>query len=191
MPNKDDITPEERALFRESVKGTVPLGETRPATDEILPLKKANENTVQKKCLKDSRQIDLRHFPLSDHGPETVSGEESIEYRGGGLSHKDMKRFKNGEFPIQAALDLHGRSADQAREEVIQFLTKAQNEQWRCVRIVHGKGKHQGETPILKNLINAWLRQIPFVLAFCSAVPRDGGAGAVYVLLAHGSGQNF
>lgn len=31
--------------------------------------------------------------------------------------------------------------------------------------------------------VNYWLRLRPEVLAFCSATRRDGGTGAVYVLL--------
>ena len=47
------------------------------------------------------------------------------------------------------------------------------------VKIVHGKGSEA----ILKTCINGWLRQLPEVLAFCSAPPKDGGNGAVLVLL--------
>ena len=39
------------------------------------------------------------------------------------------------------------------------------------------------EVMLLKNALNSWLRQIPAVLAFCSAKPQHGGTGAVYVLL--------
>lgn len=185
MPNKDDITPEERALFRESVKGTIPLGEERPLLEKKEAPTPVDINIEKKQKVRQPNNIDLTSLPLSDHGPQPVTGEESIEYRGSGISHKDLKRLKAGEFPIQSYLDLHGATIDQARDELIRFLTKAQNQHWRCVRIVHGKGKHHGDTPILKNLVNAWLRQIPIVLAFTSAPGRDGGAGAVYVLLAH------
>jgi DNA-nicking Smr family endonuclease len=40
--------------------------------------------------------------------------------------------------------------------------------------------------PVLKNALVGWLshgRLSRFVLAFCSARPVDGGAGAIYVLL--------
>lgn len=182
MPKKDDITPEERALFRESVKGTIPLGEEHPEPKTPQSFQKDEKDHI-KQNVTAARGIDLNSLPLSDHGPLSVGGEEMIEYRGSGISDKDMKRLKKGEFSVQGALDLHGVIADQAREELIRFLTKAQTQQWRCVRIVHGKGKHRGETPILKNLVNAWLRQIPIVIAFCSSAPHEGGAGAVTILL--------
>ena len=182
MPKKDDITPEERALFRESVKGTVPLGEERPAAKSPESSRWIEKDDIKQPVMS-VRSIDLTSLPLSDHGPQSVGAEEMIDYRGSGISDKDLKRLKKGEFSVQGALDLHGVIVDQARDEFIRFLIKAQTQQWRCVRIVHGKGKHHGEMPILKNLVNAWLRQIPIVLAFCSSAPREGGAGAVTVLL--------
>ncbi len=182
MPKKDDITPEERALFRESVKGTVPLGEVH-AQEESVESRRIEVKDHIKQDVRIKTRVDLLNIPLSDHGPESVTGEESIEYRGSGFSHKDMLRLKKGGFSIQAELDLHGAVIDQARDELLRFLIKAQNQHWHCVRIIHGKGKHHGDKPILKNLVNAWLRQIPIVLAFCSATPRDGGTGAVYTLL--------
>jgi len=36
---------------------------------------------------------------------------------------------------------------------------------------------------VIKNKVNSWLRQHQDVLAFHSAMPKDGGNGAVYVLL--------
>ncbi|EXJ09223.1 Smr domain protein [Nitrincola nitratireducens] len=36
---------------------------------------------------------------------------------------------------------------------------------------------------MIKSCVNDWLQQIPQVLAFTSAQPKDGGTGAVYVLL--------
>jgi len=55
---------------------------------------------------------------------------------------------------------------------------------------VHGKGRRSRQPgPVLKGLVDHWLRQRDDVLAFCSARPADGGTGAVYVLLrAPGSG---
>lgn len=37
--------------------------------------------------------------------------------------------------------------------------------------------------PCNKNLLNRWLPQMNEVIAFHSALPKDGGSGAIYVLL--------
>jgi len=52
------------------------------------------------------------------------------------------------------------------------------------VHIIHGKGyRSENSHPVLKNNLNQWLRQHRDVQAFCSASAKDGGAGAVLVLL--------
>lgn len=181
----DDISPEDRALFRDSVKGAIPLGDKRPTT---LPSKKpSKKEPLDKKSSPNKAPIphqdSWENLPLSDHSSQPVSSEDLLEYSGSGISHKDMRRLKAGDFHVESQLDLHGLTADEARHQLLHFLEKAQSQGWRCIRIVHGKGKHGTDTPILKNLANTWLRQLPQILAFCSAPRRDGGAGAVTVLL--------
>lgn len=171
----DDISPEDRALFRDSVKGAVPLGDKRPTT--LAPKKSLPNKTPL------TPEDSLANLPLSDHSSQIVSREELLEYSNSGISHKDMRRLKAGDFHIEKQLDLHGSTAEEARHQLLHFLEEAQTQGWRCVRIVHGKGKHGADTPILKNLVNTWLRQLPQILAFCSAPPRAGGAGAVILLL--------
>ena len=57
----------------------------------------------------------------------------------------------------------------------------------RCVLIVHGRGLNSpDQIPVLKESLRVWLGQKrtgKTVLAFATARPQDGGAGAVYVLL--------
>jgi DNA-nicking Smr family endonuclease len=50
--------------------------------------------------------------------------------------------------------------------------------------IVHGKGyRSRNRLPVIKTLLDRWLRECSQVLAFHSAQPKHGGSGAVYVLL--------
>jgi DNA-nicking Smr family endonuclease len=52
------------------------------------------------------------------------------------------------------------------------------------VLVIHGKGMNSpsGEA-VLRKLTRHWLAQRPDVLAYCDALPRDGGSGAALVLL--------
>ena len=59
--------------------------------------------------------------------------------------------------------------------------------EWRCVRVVHGKGLGSpGRTPVLKQKVLRWLVQRTEVLAFVQAPANQGGAGALLVLLKGG-----
>jgi DNA-nicking Smr family endonuclease len=79
-------------------------------------------------------------------------------------------------------LDLHGKTSAEAREFLGEFLLQCQHENVRHVLIIHGKGKDSA-IPVLKNKLNNWLRQTEQVIAFCTATPRHGGSGALYLLL--------
>jgi DNA-nicking Smr family endonuclease len=123
--------------------------------------------------------------PLSDEWEtKHVKGEEFIFYSQSGLQYKTQKQLRQGRIPVDDHLDLHGMTIREAREELLQFINFAQQRHCHCIRLVHGKGyRAENRLPILKNKINNWLRQHPDVIAFSSAQPRDGGAGAVYILI--------
>ena len=87
-------------------------------------------------------------------------------------------------MPVDEAVDLHGLTEAQAHTVLVAFLGAALGRQARCVRIVHGKGLRSGDRgPVLKNVVNAVLRQSVSVLGYVSARPADGGTGATYALL--------
>ena len=75
----------------------------------------------------------------------------------------------------------------EAKAEVERFLLESRRIGRRCVVIVHGRGLHsKDQQPVLKERVTVWLTQARLgrlVLAFCTARPHDGGAGALYVLL--------
>ena len=69
---------------------------------------------------------------------------------------------------------------------VMDYLHDAHASGHRCVLIVSGKGKgygDDGDMGIIKSQMATWLSHHPKVLAFHSAIPRDGGSGAIYVYL--------
>lgn len=106
-----------------------------------------------------------------------------MSYSQPGLSNQRLKELKNGQIPWERRLDLHGLKSETARDALCQFIQTQAEHDKRCLLIIHGKGGQQGEPPIIKNLVNRWLPQMDEVLAFHSALPKDGGTGAVYVLL--------
>jgi DNA-nicking Smr family endonuclease len=112
---------------------------------------------------------------------------EFIEGSSPGLDRNLMRSLRRGDFSIQGKLDLHGMTQVQAKEAVERFLTESRRAGRRCVLIIHGKGLNsQEQIPVLKQQLKVWLSQKrvgTLVLAYCTARPQDGGAGAVYVLL--------
>ena len=121
---------------------------------------------------------------------------DSSEYVEGavvGLDPRILKRLRNGEFAYQAILDLHGMTAAAARVEVERFIMGASAAGHRGVLIVHGRGRgSKDNVPVLKERLKSWLARGRIgrsILAFTSARPADGGAGALYVLLRRRRGR--
>ncbi len=118
---------------------------------------------------------------------DVADSDEFIEGRVPGLDPGIVRRLRRGEFAVQGHVDLHGMSREEAKVAVDDFLRKARAAGKRCVLLVHGRGIHsRDQVPILKEALRTWLTTNRFgrhVLAFATARPVDGGAGAVYVLL--------
>jgi DNA-nicking Smr family endonuclease len=104
-----------------------------------------------------------------------------------GLDPRVLRRLRRGDYAWQAHIDLHGLTAAEARVVVDRFLATSVSAGHRCVLIVHGRGRNsKDQTPVLKERLKVWLargRAARIVLAFTTARPCDGGAGALYVLL--------
>jgi DNA-nicking Smr family endonuclease len=118
---------------------------------------------------------------------DIAATDEYIEGSAPGLDRRLVRRLRRGEYAVQAHLDLHGLTAAEAKLEVERFVDEAQRLGHRCVLLVHGRGLHSKDSvPVLKERLKVWLtrgRLARAVLAFATARPADGGAGAVYVLL--------
>ena len=118
---------------------------------------------------------------------DIADSDEFIEGRVSGLDPGLVRKLRRGDFSVQAHLDLHGKSRAEAKGEVNHFLRRSREQGKRCVLLVHGRGLHsKDQVPVLKEALQNWLATARFgrhVLAFATARPQDGGAGAVYVLL--------
>ncbi len=108
------------------------------------------------------------------------------------IDRRSAQKFKRGEMPIEKKLDLHGLKEDEAWDAVQNFVNLAYRQGLRCVLIITGKGLHKDEddffsqSGILKNRVPQWLNSEklrPLILSFTEALPKDGGSGAIYVLL--------
>jgi DNA-nicking Smr family endonuclease len=110
--------------------------------------------------------------------------DPSLSYAQEGVGPDVVKKLRKRHWPVQDELDLHGMNRDQARNAVTDFLQRANRRGVRCVRIVHGigYGSPKGE-PVLRGIVHSWLVQKREVVAFCVAGKKDGGHGALIVLL--------
>lgn len=164
-------------LFRKAVAGSRKLSQDkirpyRPRLKAIPHKRLEDEQLVLKSSLEP-----VSHEYLHDSG-------DALFFAQNGVQQNVLRKLKRGLLSVEAELDLHRMTSDQAYEALMDFIAQSQQRHLRCVRIIHGKGLgSRDKLPVLKSRVNSWLRQWQNVLAFCSCRPCDGGTGAVYVLL--------
>ena len=95
-----------------------------------------------------------------------------------------IKKLQRGQWPVEASLDLHGSTVEQAAERFDRFMHSCIEHSVRCICVIHGQGfGSKDNKPVLKDTVRAWLRDLPAVTAYVPAPENIGGAGAVIVLL--------
>ena len=113
--------------------------------------------------------------------------DEYVEGFVAGVDPLVLARLRSGRYSPERHLDLHGMNARQAYDALISFIRQVYQRGLRTVVIVTGRGRNSPDgIGVLRPLLQRWLTRDPckrVVLAFCTAKARDGGAGAVYVLL--------
>lgn len=171
------LSADEQHLFRTAMADVRPISTENRIFHPKSPTRRAPALVTDPHQLTD----DL----FSEQGmDEEVAGEF---YARPGLQHKLVRRFKQGQIPVEAELDLHGQRSIEARQSLTRFLHAARSEHCRLVRVIHGKGnRSENAQGVLRHKVWQWLRQHPDVLALAQAQPRDGGSGAVYILLRRG-----
>lgn len=167
------------AAFQEAMQGVTPLKKSKKITPPPTPHQKPV--SIKKHKLHQPEADAIVY--LSDRYPTTVGAESMLKFHRPSLPHSLLKKLRKGQFTMQATLDLHGYSITDAKTTLCHFLNQQCLLGHRYILVIHGKGSAKGEAPILKNLVNYWLTQLPEVLAFCSALPHQGGSGALYVWL--------
>ena len=120
---------------------------------------------------------------LSGEYIEPVEPLSVLEFKRDGVQTGVYRNLRLGKYQIDARLDLHHMTIDQARNAVFQFVKDCMTHDIRCALITHGKGEGRNLPAQLKSCLNHWLPQFEQVLAFHSAQKHHGWVGATYVLL--------
>jgi DNA-nicking Smr family endonuclease len=174
----------EANLFQSSLGGVKRL----PESNRYVPnLPKSAGAAAPKRVLtqEEDDQAVLRES-LSDlfEVDHYMEEDPTLNYAAPGIGNDVVKKMRKGHWPVQDELDLHGLRRDDARDQIGAFLRHATQRNYRCVRVIHGKGfGSKGQEPVLKSMVHSWLVQKEEVIAFCAARPSDGGDGALIVLL--------
>ena len=170
MGKKDrPLTPDELSLWRETI------GDSQSEGGDAMPRPSGP----------------LPPIPVTNTPKAKSSGPNP-----GGLGRHEARAIKRGRLPIDDRIDLHGMTQDVARSLLAGFIGDSAAQGLKCVLVVTGKGSVRNEPDdapfmarrpgVLRNAVPGWLSGPElgrYVIGFQHALPRDGGGGALYVLL--------
>jgi DNA-nicking Smr family endonuclease len=177
------VTTEEHNLWRTVMRDTEPLP-GRELDGEPEPASLLTAEPVQVPATGNPAPpvpVQPRTNPLPFLDPSTSAG----------IDRRTDDRLRRGRVGIDGRIDLHGMTQSQAHAALNSFVLRGWHEQRRCLLVITGKGSTgrgsggQG-MGILRQVVPRWLNESPLrplVLAIHRAQPKDGGDGALYVLL--------
>ncbi len=144
--------------------------------------------------MKDSEAEEVRLMQAAVDGDPALKVDDHPEYIEGWVGvagRRFLPNLRNGIYSIQGQIDLHGLGREDARATVEEFIERMSRFHPCCVKIVHGRGINSAnDRAVLKESLQRWLstrRLSKRVVAYASAPLRDGGVGAIYVLLRSGA----
>lgn len=162
------------------------MGDVTPIKQDTVKLAKddgLNDESLQRRKLK-AEQEDIDENSLTASVMNMLMPHDIVGYKKAGVQEGVFKKLRLGKYAIDGRLDLHHFTVDEARQEIASFITESLQYELRCVLVLPGKGgRDESGLSILKSYVAAWLEELEAVLAYHSAQPFHGGAGAFYVLL--------
>ena len=115
----------------------------------------------------------------------------------GKLDKHVIRRIKRRVQGVEARLDLHGMTQKEAHVALRRFIRDTAVRGCRCVLVITGKGgRSDTESEFRSSALGVLRRSVPYwlkapdlsryVAGFEPALPKHGGAGALYVQLRRG-----
>ncbi|GAA4873241.1 DNA endonuclease SmrA [Ferrimonas pelagia] len=171
----------EHSQFLEAMSDVVPMSTGDKVVDRAATSVTEAQLARRRAAMAESAEASDE---LSLEAVEPIDPEDVIGWTRGGMQHGVYKNLRLGKYEIDARLDLHGHTVEQARRALLQFVADCQRNDIRCALVLHGKGLNSKPfRGVLKSYLAKWLPNVPEVLAYHSALRQHGGTGAVYVLM--------
>ena len=116
----------------------------------------------------------MRRYGVMDKDAEFDRIEEKRRYSNAGSVKK---------LPCEAELDLHGLTREEAWASLENFIGECSRRKLKKVMIIHGKGNHSAEEPVLKDTVRAFIEQDKRLGTSGHPSGADGGRGATWVII--------
>lgn len=183
------LTEEETILWHRVGRTVTPLRDrsvvTAGASDEELKrdFLKAMDGAPRPAGKPPAQETDIRS-PLPHGRPAPAPKPAPRPERQ--IDRPTARKIAKGRITIDARIDLHAMTQDQAHDRLYAFLADTRSQGCRHVLVVTGKGRSLGSEGVLKRMVPVWLNSPRFsglVSGYSSASRQHGGEGAIYIRL--------
>ena len=145
-----EISITDEAVFHEAMKEVreikefreIPVQQKKPATTS-----KYKHTSSDQEALKSLEEL------VKGRGMINLSDtQEYVEWIDQDYREDIIRKLHKGEYSVQDCLDLHGIITEDAEKEVEYFFKGSIQKGYRCIKIIHGRGRRSVKGPVLKSL---------------------------------------
>jgi DNA-nicking Smr family endonuclease len=188
MSRRRQLSDEEEALWAGFTRSIKPLKPAKPGA------KTSMKSSATPSVASVPTPSQTRSHPVASRETRTAPSPPLAP-----LGRRLKQRVARGREPIDARLDLHGMTQQEAHAALLRFLHRAQASGAKTALVVTGKGLRKSSSSdgrdadnkpgVLKRQVPMWLALPEFrllVVGFDDAHVGHGGEGALYVRLRRG-----
>ncbi|OYR19674.1 Smr/MutS family protein [Brucella thiophenivorans] len=179
-PAKDYLRAEDRILWETVAKTAKPLAGKKPQAEEFPDFKEVMAQEFNKKSAARSPS------PVAATAEPKKKLNTLNEMPIHAFDRPTHRKISKGRVDIEARIDLHGLTQNDAYELLYGFLLSAHARGLKHVMVITGKGRSFGSEGVLKQAVPHWFSTPLFrllVSAYEDAAHHHGGHGALYVRL--------
>lgn len=179
-PEKDYLRSEDRILWETVAKTAKPLAGKKLQAEELSVFSELMAQEAEKKPAKKTPA------PVVEAQPPKKKLTSLKEMPIHAFDRPTHRKISKGRVDIEARIDLHGLTQNDAYELLYGFLLSAHARGLKHVMVITGKGRSFGSEGVLKQAVPHWFSTPLFrllVSAYEDAAHHHGGHGALYVRL--------
>ncbi len=181
---RECLSADDCLVWTQVIKAVVPIGERHQKS------LKTQNSWGERHVVSVTSTLSVGHNALEELKREYSRfghSADSERFEDPRTDHRTVSRLRRGRLSIDSSIDLHGLGRTRAHMVLRSFVDRAWRLGLRSVLVITGKGtRANGGVGVLRAAVPLWLNEPdlrPKVLSFKYAQPRDGGEGALYLLI--------
>lgn len=145
--------------------------------------KKKQGSTAKKLAPGPTKSDDTQEWSAFINRYGVVNKDEELDAEESAEEERSISRERLAQQKPDSVIDLHGLSLEEAERRLSLFMADASRRGDAKVLIIHGKGTHSADEPVLRRAVQKFLETCPVAGKRGFADKRQGGNGATWVML--------